>query len=118
MRVIVLVKATEDSEAGAMPSAELLEAMGRFNEELADARSRLEVDMEAVGVGVGVVVQLHGSGPWYQTQGQPRVRPRTVFAGASGRSSERQHVPREGVELPARLRPHSGREACSRIRRS
>ena len=37
MRVMVLVKATKDSEAGAMPSAELLEAMGRFNEELADA---------------------------------------------------------------------------------
>jgi len=37
MRVIVLVKATEDSEAGLMPSTELMEAMGRFNEELADA---------------------------------------------------------------------------------
>ena len=37
MRVMVLVKATKDSEAGAMPSTELLEAMGRFNEELADA---------------------------------------------------------------------------------
>ena len=37
MRVMVLVKATKDSEAGVMPSAELLEAMGRFNEELADA---------------------------------------------------------------------------------
>jgi len=37
MRVMVLVKATADSEAGAMPSAELLEAMGRFNEELANA---------------------------------------------------------------------------------
>ena len=37
MRVMVLVKATKDSEAGAMPSAELLEAMGKFNEELADA---------------------------------------------------------------------------------
>ena len=37
MRVMVLIKATEDSEAGAMPSTELLEAMGRFNEELADA---------------------------------------------------------------------------------
>ena len=34
MRVMVLVKATEDSEAGAMPSTELLEAMGNFNEEL------------------------------------------------------------------------------------
>ena len=37
MRVMVLIKATEDSEAGVMPSTELLEAMGRFNEELADA---------------------------------------------------------------------------------
>jgi hypothetical protein len=34
MRVMVLVKATADSEAGAMPSTELMEAMGRFNEEL------------------------------------------------------------------------------------
>lgn len=37
MRVMVLVKATGDSEAGAMPSTELLEAMGRFNEALVDA---------------------------------------------------------------------------------
>ncbi len=37
MRVMVLVKATEDSEAGVMPSTELLEAMGRFNEELVEA---------------------------------------------------------------------------------
>ena len=37
MRVIVLVKATADSEAGVMPSTELVEAMGQFNQELADA---------------------------------------------------------------------------------
>ena len=37
MRVMVMVKATADSEAGIMPSAELLEAMGRYNEELAEA---------------------------------------------------------------------------------
>lgn len=37
MRVMVLVKATEDSEAGVMPSTELLAAMGKFNEELAEA---------------------------------------------------------------------------------
>jgi hypothetical protein len=37
MRVMVLVKATSDSEAGLMPSTDLLEAMGRFNEELAAA---------------------------------------------------------------------------------
>ncbi|HUB46820.1 MAG TPA: YciI family protein [Acetobacteraceae bacterium] len=34
MRVMVLVKATADSEAGTMPSAALLEAMGAFNQQL------------------------------------------------------------------------------------
>lgn len=37
MRVMILVKATQDSEAGVMPSAELIAAMGKFNEELANA---------------------------------------------------------------------------------
>ena len=37
MRVMVLVKATADSEAGAMPSTELIEAMGAFNQELVEA---------------------------------------------------------------------------------
>ena len=37
MRVMVLVKATSDSEAGTMPSTELLEAMGKYNEELVNA---------------------------------------------------------------------------------
>jgi len=37
MRVMVLVKATADSEAGTMPSAEMLAAMGQFNEALVQA---------------------------------------------------------------------------------
>lgn len=37
MKVMVFVKATEDSEAGRMPTSELLEAMGRYNEELVAA---------------------------------------------------------------------------------
>ena len=37
MRVMVLVKATKDSEAGIMPSTEMLEAMGKFNEQLVNA---------------------------------------------------------------------------------
>jgi hypothetical protein len=37
MRVMVLVKATKDSEAGVMPSTELLAAMGQYNEELVKA---------------------------------------------------------------------------------
>ena len=34
MRVMVLIKATEESEAGVMPSTELIEAMGQYNAEL------------------------------------------------------------------------------------
>ncbi len=44
MRVMVLVKANKDSEAGAMPSRELLAAMGHFNEELVKAGVMLAGD--------------------------------------------------------------------------
>ncbi len=37
MRFMVIVKASKDSEAGVMPSTELLTAMGKFNEELVRA---------------------------------------------------------------------------------
>jgi hypothetical protein len=37
MRVMVLIKANEDSEAGVMPSEQLLTEMGKFNEELVKA---------------------------------------------------------------------------------
>ena len=37
MRFMIIVKATEDSEAGVMPSEELLAAMGAYNEELVKA---------------------------------------------------------------------------------
>ena len=37
MRVVVLVKATEESEAGIMPSSDLVEAMGMYNSELVKA---------------------------------------------------------------------------------
>ena len=37
MRVMAIVKATEDSEAGKMPSEEMLAAMGEFNEEMVKA---------------------------------------------------------------------------------
>jgi len=47
MRVMVLVKATKDSEAGLKPSAEtteMFEAMGKFNEELVNAGVMLAGD--------------------------------------------------------------------------
>lgn len=37
MRFMVLLKANDDSEAGVLPSEELLTAMGKYNEELAKA---------------------------------------------------------------------------------
>jgi hypothetical protein len=37
MKVMVIVKATADSEAGVMPDQDLLAAMGRFNEDLVNA---------------------------------------------------------------------------------
>ncbi|HVE42637.1 MAG TPA: YciI family protein [Planctomycetota bacterium] len=37
MRFLVIVKASKDSEAGKMPSTELLTAMGKYNEELVKA---------------------------------------------------------------------------------
>ena len=37
MRVMVIVKATKNSETGALPSEELLTAMGKYNEELVKA---------------------------------------------------------------------------------
>ncbi|MFP7722390.1 YciI family protein [Lysobacter sp. A3-1-A15] len=74
MRVMVLVKATERSEAGEMPSTELLEAMGRFNEAL---------------VGAGVMLAGEGLHP---TARGVRVRfdgaSRTVFDGPFAETRE------------------------------
>jgi hypothetical protein len=44
MRVMVIVKATKNSEAGVMPSEKLLTEMGKFNEELVKAGVMLAGD--------------------------------------------------------------------------
>ena len=44
MRVLVMVKATADSETGMLPSTEMLEAMGKYNEQLVDAGIMLAAD--------------------------------------------------------------------------
>ena len=73
MRFMVMVKATADSEAGALPTHQLLEAMGRYNEELVKAGVML------AGEGLkpssrGVRVQFSGSkravmdGPFSETK--------------------------------------------------
>jgi len=52
MRVMVQVKATKDSEDEVMPTAELLEAMGAYNDELAKAGIMLD--------GAGLKASKHG----------------------------------------------------------
>jgi uncharacterized protein YndB with AHSA1/START domain len=52
MRVMVIVKATKNSEAGCMPSTELLTAMGNYNEELVKAGVML--------AGEGLKASSHG----------------------------------------------------------
>lgn len=42
MRFMIIVKASQDSEAGVMPSEELLTAMGNYNEELVKAGILIE----------------------------------------------------------------------------
>jgi len=42
MRVMVIIKATQDSENGVMPSQELLVQMGKYNEELVKAGIMLD----------------------------------------------------------------------------
>jgi len=44
MRVMVIVKATKESETGKLPKKELFEAMGKFNEELINAGILLAAD--------------------------------------------------------------------------
>src|SRR5207253_8744900 len=43
MRFMMIVKANKDSEAGKMPSEELLSAMGKYNEELMKAGVLLDL---------------------------------------------------------------------------
>ena len=44
MRFMIIVKASADSEAGIMPSEELMTAMGNYNEELAKAGILIDCD--------------------------------------------------------------------------
>ena len=64
MRVMVIVKATKDSEAGVMPSEELLAEMGKFNEELVKAGVMLAGEgLHPSSKGARVRFAGDGSGP-------------------------------------------------------
>jgi len=65
MRFMVIVKATEDSENGTMPSTAMLEAMGAYNEELVKAGVMLDGD--------GLRPSRHGARVQFDSDGNATV---------------------------------------------
>jgi AraC family transcriptional regulator len=73
MKVMVIVKASKDSEAGKMPSQQLLAEMGKFNEELAKAGILLAAEglhpsSNGVRVGFGGNKRTVTDGPFAETK--------------------------------------------------
>jgi hypothetical protein len=73
MRVMAIVKASEDSEAGRMPSEELLAAMGEFNEEMVKAGvmlagEGLHPSSKGVRIGFGGGERTVVDGPFAETK--------------------------------------------------
>lgn len=73
MRVMVLVKASAESEAGVMPDTELLNEMGRFNEELVKAGvllagEGLHPSRKAVRIGFSGEERMVVDGPFAETK--------------------------------------------------
>ncbi len=80
MRVMVLVKATDDSETGVLPTPELLEAMGRFNDEL------IKAGVMGANGGDGLKPSSHGKrvafdGPGRTVTDGPFAQTRELVAG-------------------------------------
>jgi hypothetical protein len=80
MRVMVLVKATDDSEEGLLPTTEMLEAMGRYNQELVNA------GIMPAGGGDGLKPSSQGKriafdGPGRTVIAGPFTQPRELVAG-------------------------------------
>ena len=111
MRVMVIVKATRDSEAGVMPKAGLLEEMGRFNEELIKAGVMLD----------GAGLKPTSKGARVRFTGTTRTVVRGPFAGAvdqvAGYWLWKVGSLEEAVEWVRRCpHPHPGSDAEIEIR--
>jgi hypothetical protein len=74
MRFMVIIKANKDSEAGVLPDQELLAAMGKYNQELANAGVLL----------AGEGLQPSSKGARVRFSGEKR----TVIDGPFGESKE------------------------------
>lgn len=78
MRVMIIIKATKNSEAGVLPSAELLTAMGNYNEELVKAGIMLAGEgLQPSSKGKRVLF----SGGQSQVMNGPFAEPKDVIAG-------------------------------------
>jgi hypothetical protein len=78
MRVMVIVKANEDSEAGVMPSEELLREMGAYNEELVKAGIMLDGDgLKPSSAGA----RVHFSGSRRTVTDGPFIETKELIAG-------------------------------------
>jgi hypothetical protein len=79
MRVMAIVKASKDSEAGVMPSEKLLTEMGKFNEEMAEAGVMLSGDGLRASA-KGARVSFGGDGERTVTDG-PFAETKELIAG-------------------------------------
>jgi hypothetical protein len=74
MRFMMIVKASKDSEAGVMPSEELIAKMGKFNEQMVNARVMLDgAGLQASSKGARVKFAKDGKvsvidGPFAETK--------------------------------------------------
>jgi hypothetical protein len=78
MKVMVIVKATAESEAGVLPSTELMEAMGRYNEDLVNAGVMLAGEgLKPTSQGV----RVHIDGERRQVTDGPFAETKELIAG-------------------------------------
>ena len=80
MRYMVLVKASEESEAGAIPSTDELQAMGKFNEELVQAGVMLAGE-GLTASSQGVRVKFGGAGASPTVTDGPFAETKELIAG-------------------------------------
>src|SRR4051812_12938405 len=112
MKFMMIVKATKDSEAGVMPTEELLNAMGKYNEELMKAG----VLLDATGLqpsSKGVRIQFSGGGKKTVIDG-PFAETKELIAGywiIQVKSRE------EAIEWAKRApSPHPGQDCYIEVR--
>jgi hypothetical protein len=111
MRFMMIVKASKDSEAGIMPSQELLAAMGKFNEEMAKAGVMID----------GLGLQSSAKGARVKFSGDKRIVTDGPFAETkeliAGFWMIRVNSRQEAIEWAKRSpNPHPGQESEIEIR--